>query len=257
MKSACPIPLSDLGNWVRDAATRWPELPIYRLASPSDLLASDAVIGSLREVGLTAQRRRDSGTIEGRTLSTDHSLNATSDFVRTIVRAGAAEDERTYSTDFEDPYSGDLGSARQFASYRSRIKLGDRPNDLDVSVIGPGGGISLFRTETSVRVDITVRKRLEKLPSRWRAFRHIYRSYEREFVQWKEQIEVEPMFGYFELSKYEAQPFLRPAFVFIFHMPGNDDSVAWQTVRVEPATSLKNLSLRAGLGQWQSSGGIR
>jgi hypothetical protein len=62
------------------------------------------------------------------------------------------------------------------------------------------------------------------------------------------------MVGYFELSKYETQLFLRPAFVFIFSMPGDaEDAVSWQTIRVEPATVWDEIHLRAGLGQWQSS----
>ena len=251
MKPACPIPLSDLDDWVFDTATGREDLPIYRLASPRDLFASDVpTIASLRDVGLVAARRAESGTIEGRMASVDLPPNVRSNFLGAVLEASSREDQRQYVSEFGDAIFEEIGAAKQFVSYGSRI-------DSDVSVIGPGGRISIFRTATSIWVDITVRKRLKKLPSRWRAYRKIFEPYRQEFAPWKKQIEVEPMLGYFELSKYEAQLFLRPAFVFIFSMPGDGDSVSWQTVRVEPATSSKEISLRAGLGQWVSSGGTQ
>lgn len=251
MKPGCPIPLSDLGDWVYDIATGWDDLAIYRLASPSDLLTTDTpTISRLRDIGIIATRRGDSGTIEGRTESVDLSPNIRNRFRGVLLETGSREDERQYMPEFGEMNFEETGATRQFVSYRSRI-------DADVPVIGPGGGISIFRTASSIWVDITVRKRLEKLPSRWRAFRKIYQPYKQEFAPWKKQIEVEPMLGYFELSKYEAQLFLRPAFVFIFSMPGEGDSIAWQSVRVEPATSSKEIPLRAGLGQWLSSGGAQ
>src|SRR5262249_35192128 len=162
---------------------------------------SDAILANFQEAGfgLTAKRRTDSGTVEAQTASADVPLDPSGAFAQKVLPVCANEDKRTYA-----PVSSDEHAApgRQFVSYRSEIELEKYPN-LSVPVIGLGGGIAMFRTETSVRVDFTVRKRLDEFPSQWRTLRKFYRSYEQEFAPWKKHVEVEPMFGYFELSKYE------------------------------------------------------
>jgi hypothetical protein len=267
MRHECSIRLIDLGDWVYDTATGWDDLPIYRLASPRDLFASDEIIGKFREVGLTTTRRRpDSGVIESWVTRENNTTVISAPLIQMAIATAVSEDSREYQSDVEVNALGGTTSERQFISFHSRIKS-DIPSDSRTEsgtpVIGPGGKVSIFRTSTSTVVDITVRKRVGKLPSRWRRFQNIYRTYLREFAPWKKQIEVEPMLGYFELSKYEPQLFLRLAFVFIFSMTQNEDNanednaVSWQTIRVEPATESPEIPRSAGLGQWLSSGGTQ
>jgi len=247
MRRTCPIRLTDLGDWVSDAVTGWGDLPIYRLAAPNDLPALDLTVESFRTAGLSVVRRRDSGIIEARGRSEDPRTLITPDFLGIVLEASIREDPREYLPDFDDETLRALLPESQFISFRSGVEGGTQ-------VIGPGGKVSIFRTATAVWVDVTVRKKVRAYSSRWRAPRSIYIPCQREFAPWREQIEVEPLAGYFELSKYETQLILRPAFVFIFSVAGDtENAVSWQTIRVEPATVGDEIPLRAGLGQWQSS----
>jgi hypothetical protein len=58
-------------------------------------------------------------------------------------------------------------------------------------------------------------------------------------------------FGYFELSKYEPQSWLRPTFVFSIDLqPGNRSFPSSRFTIVEPATEGCGIGLEEGLGSW-------
>jgi hypothetical protein len=57
--------------------------------------------------------------------------------------------------------------------------------------------------------------------------------------------------GYFELSKYEAQRWLRPVFLlFVERILVEDARVQWQSTLAEPATTSAEVPLDEGLGSW-------
>jgi len=207
----------------------------------------DAKIANFPNNELIVNRHPDSGTIEAWTRGSPPTISP--DHVQAFLVAAGHEDSRQYLLDSDLGPPGQALSERGFVSWRSQIEAG-------TPVIGPGGKVSIFRTTTSILVDITVRKRSGTLPSKWRALGTIYEPCLEEFNPWRDEIEIEALLGYFELSKYEPQFYLRPAFVFIFSVPGSaGDAVPWQTVRVEPATLSQEIFPREGLGQWHSTGG--
>jgi hypothetical protein len=245
----CPIRLTELDDWVYDAATGRGDLPIYGLRAPNDLPPLDSIVANFRTLGFTAERRRDSGIIEARTQQENNSRRMSPQVVEAVVSAASDEDSREYLHDFDADVPPETLAERQFLSFHTELDSG-------VPVIGPGGRVSMFRTSTSIWIDITVRQKSATYSSRLRELRNICQPYRDEFAGWEKQVEVEPLFGYFELSKYETQLFLRPVFVFIFSVSASaEGAVSWQTVRVEPATLRDEIPPRAGLGHWYSLGG--
>src|SRR5260370_24887471 len=124
MPRECRIRLTDLGDWVLDAATGWGDLPIYRLAQPNDLPALELTVESFRRAGLSVARRPDSGIIEARGRSDDPKFPITPDFLRIVLDASLREDPREYLPDLDDETLRATLAERQFISYRSRVEGG-------------------------------------------------------------------------------------------------------------------------------------
>jgi hypothetical protein len=105
-----------------------------------------------------------------------------------------------------------------------------------------------------VEANVVVRRRLSPIPSRWQSYRELIgrvRSRISGRVPERAKVRIEPAFGYFELSKYEPQLWLRPAFVFLLQVVFSEGSdLAWQDTIVEAATTNSDVSPGEGLGSW-------
>jgi hypothetical protein len=64
------------------------------------------------------------------------------------------------------------------------------------------------------------------------------------------KVRIAAAFGYFELSKYEPQLWLRPAFVFLLQVSSENPDLAWQDTIVEAATTNSGISSVEDLGSW-------
>ena len=105
-----------------------------------------------------------------------------------------------------------------------------------------------------MEADIVVRKRSVRITGQWRSTEQILRRLPSEVAAGQENIEISANFGYLELSKYEVQAWLRPAFMFVVrNVSTAEDRVPWAYSLAEPATQTTQVSLDEGLGSWGSS----
>ena len=138
--------------------------------------------------------------------------------------------------------------------YRSLIP--PYPAAEPIPVIGPGGRIAIHNaprgSEPGIEVDIVIRRRLAPLlPSIWRHADDIVAAVRDEIGSAASPVTIHAAFGYFELSKYERQDVLRPAFVFVLASEAAVSPLApWQYTIVEPATESPGLLPGEGLGSW-------
>jgi len=153
--------------------------------------------------------------------------------------------EREYDRSF---YSVEtVASQVILAEMQSRLELGDN----EVRVIGPGGRITVYRRNRTMEADLVVRKRVGEISSSWRRPEQIVARVLAEIAGQPEGIEVSCQFGYLEVSKYEAQEWLRPVFLLTFQNAGAlEGQVPWQYAVVEPASASLVLPLEEGLGSW-------
>lgn len=243
-----------LDAWVR-ARTSAPPPVIYHLAPPLMPAALQAPFGDLPNLS----RRSDSGIAEliiQNPLAS--SLESPFDLLQAPILAAEIQDvvslARQEDPDrmFGDREQPDPRSA--FWEYRSLIPLPSIVGE-PTPVIGPGGRITIastsYRGEPVVEVSLVVRRRLTSFPSAWRPVDEILRSVRWELESTPSNIKVHAAFGMFELSKYEQQRVLRPAFVFVLTSEESSDfRVPWQYTIVEAATKSPNLPPEEGLGSW-------
>ena len=227
----------------RDWITWWAQcgdLPIYELKFP----AIEGSYASPRRVGATGasiSRRSESGILEfwrSGHLSTREALAPLSQQLSTMA---ANEDPRTLA-----PVS-ETRSEVIAAEWESRIAEQDLP------VIGPGGRIMIAREASGTTAEIVIRKRGAAIASRWRSTDDLMASLNRRITQSASGAAsiVQDAFGYFELSKYERQDWLRPAFMLLIEFTiAGDERIRWTETIVEPATEATEVSLADGLGSW-------
>jgi len=234
-----PNDAGQLRNWIASCAWRG-SLPIYRLKFPE----IDASHASVRRVGASSastSRRHDSGILElwrPEHPPTREALAALSQRVRAMA---AGEDQRTFVA------AEQTGSEVIVAEWESQIA------ELDLPVIGPGGRIMIAHEARGITAEIVIRKRDETVTSDWRSTDDLMASLSRRITQSTIGATsiVEHAFGYFELSKYERQEWLRPAFMFLIELTiAGDERIRWVETIVEPATEAGGLGPADGLGSW-------
>jgi hypothetical protein len=239
--------VADIPQWV-DQHLRWKESPIYELEEEAPEL--DLGGGSLPEsergfAGPALRRRSDSGlwTVRIALNSRRDFEGAQASFLQRIRDAAQSLDQRQLVAT-ERPYSSVV-----ISTARSRLPEHELP------VLGPGGRLTVYSVSGALEVDVTIRKRRKLIASHGRGPDEIASHISRQISMLGGNLviaSVEGLLGYFELSKYDRQRYLRPAFVLVvsFRSPNDDSSVLWRSTVVEPATTAPGLSLGEGLGSW-------
>jgi hypothetical protein len=157
--------------------------------------------------------------------------------------------------EFQEQIIEPTGSQVILREYQSILKEQDLP------VLGPGGRISVFFTASAwLEADIGVRKRLRSVPSQWRQQSEIVQEILRQLSERtleQNSVRISARLGYFELSKYEPQRWLRPAFVFLLEIVSAvEPGVAWRDTIIAPAatTTETEIALEDGFGSWTNTG---
>jgi hypothetical protein len=98
------------------------------------------------------------------------------------------------------------------------------------------------------------RRRSNPLVSHWRSEEEINSWISRRIQSAADGLPITGLrmaFGYFELSEYERQDIMRPAFLVAVDVRDpSDRQTLWTSVVVEAATEASNYSIGAGLGDW-------
>ena len=170
-----------------------------------------------------------------------------------IVRRSAEEaDKRDFrATD------GPLPAGVSF-ELESRVPVGERDSGMLIEVIGPGGRATAFRGARGMTgADVTIRRRSKAERGTWRRLGEIMRPLEQALGEdfFGMEPTVRAAFGYFELSKYEAQSLMRPVFLFAIEQE-QDPEGQWpgfQRIVVSAATTAGDLDNSEGLGMWAES----
>jgi hypothetical protein len=131
--------------------------------------------------------------------------------------------------------------------------LGSRLPDVGLPVLGPGGRLTTFAFRDGLQLDVTMRNRTARLDSSWRSGDDIVHWIRRRILAAGDGLPVKRLrgaFGYFELSKYQRQRYMRPAFVVAADLYQPPDTPLWTSFVVEAATESPELPIGAGLGDW-------
>jgi hypothetical protein len=212
------------------------------------------------EDGVLARRRSDSNTLEiafpleaGYAVERDdrRPVQAFEDVVRRYVNA--ADERNLHAT--EGPLPAGVGFELE-----SRVPVAEGGRETMLGVIGPGGRATAFRGARGMTgADVTIRRRSGAGQGKWRQLHEIMRPLEQalgeDFTGTEEEPSVRATFGYFELSKYEAQSLMRPVFLFVIEQEQDPDG-RWpgiQRIVVSPATTAGDLDKSEGLGMWAES----
>lgn len=241
------LPLGEaLLRWTSFIMDRQPP-PIVRLQEPHQRqILTDIRLGN-ENFPFEVSQRPDSGILEFQFPEPERLEDFGPDLA---MRNLASFAERKLGRSFHSIET--TGSEVILAEMQSRLNLAEN----EVQVIGPGGRITVYRGNRGMEADLVVRRRVGEISSTWRRPEQIVARILAEFEGQPEGIEVICQFGYLEVSKYEAQEWLRPVFLLLFQNTGVlEGQVPWQYSVVEPATTNSELPLEEGLGSW--SEGIR
>jgi hypothetical protein len=220
--------------------------PIFRLEEPQKRqVLTDIHLGDFN-FPYTASQRSDSGILEFQFPEADRLHDLRPDLAINIARYAEREFDRLF-------YSVETAASQVIvAEMQSRLSLPEN----EEQVIGPGGRITVYRGNGTMEADLVTRRRVGELSSSWRRPEQIVARILAEVAGQPEGIEVMCQFGYLEVSKYEAQEWLRPVFLLSFQNKGElEGQVPFQYSVVEPGTTTSELPLEEGLGSW--SEGVR
>jgi hypothetical protein len=132
-------------------------------------------------------------------------------------------------------------------------------------MVGPGGRLTFYDCQDHIDVDLVVRKRIKSIRSQWRSSGEIVEDLRVKASRQAtlgESSTICGALGYFELSKFEAQNWVRPVFLFYVTRSADVEATPLEgtatrnipvtrlsTVAVA-ATSSAAIPLEAGLGSW-------
>jgi hypothetical protein len=129
----------------------------------------------------------------------------------------------------------------EFRTFLSRAQL---------PVLGPGGRVTVYREPENLHADVVVRSTLNPITAQWRPIGEIVQRVRTRLEEHK-YTQIHAGFGYFELSKYDRQSWLRPAFVFLLDIEFSANrNISWRETIVEAASTTSELGDFEGLGAW-------
>lgn len=235
------LEIAYLRDWIGHQARR-KDLPIYKLAPEVPALALPSGARALQP-SYFPQRLSASGlwrVVVGPSPGLGFEAASASGF-QAIRDAGLAVDQRQ-----ENPRVS-IESSVIVRSVRSRLKEHDLP------VLGPGGHVTAYQHEGELEIDVVVRKRAGAMPATVRPAEEVADFVERRIAGLSPGGPLPRLwagFGYFELSKYDRQQYLRPAYVVAVTFPDEDGSTLFSSVLVEPASVSSQIPAAEGLGNW-------
>lgn len=235
--------VGEIANWTGERFQRTPPV-IFKLASdaPRGLLES-SMLTSYQAAGMRVQHREDSGTLEVRLPKPLFMERAESLSIEAALSiAGGIDEGRSFA-------SAPLGATQVVrADVRSFLPEQGLP------IIGPGGRVTIYDMGDHIQADVVVRNRTKAVQSQWREASEVNDAVRTKIAEqgpFRDVAKIYGTFGYFESSKYEAQQWLRPAFLFfIERILVEDARVQWQSTLAEPATTSDEVPLDQGLGNW-------
>jgi len=226
-----------LDTWIATQMNRSP-LPIFQVSTEAGPLPKRLPLASTE---VEIERRADSGIIEMR-LSALREANVSPDtyqFLQYVLRLAARTDPMR---------SFEPGRVSQ--SEAIYVEMRSRVTQFGMPVLGPGGKVTIYREPESLQADIVIRSLLERTPSQWRESSEISRRVRNKTAEHEHAL-IQGSLGYFELSKYDQQTWLRPAFVFILDIEFSANrNITWRETIVESATTTTKISDAEGLGAW-------
>lgn len=212
--------------------------PSYRLADRREQ------VPPILKMDLTAKRRSDSGVLDF-SIPSRIATASGENLLIDIVRAAALNEDPRKLERVVEPSSSIV--AMEFTSSIGNSLVGAK----NTPVVGPGGRAIVYRlTDGSLVSEVVVRRREGEIPSRWKDIGDIVRRVN-EISVGAETLSISSTYGYFELSKYELQLVMRPAFIFVidgYSTPAGAPD--WRQTVVEPATYSSRVSDEEGLGTW-------
>jgi hypothetical protein len=238
-------PIADVVlQWITSMMSRI-SLPIFRLEDPREYNLRDSMgfVANSLPFGAEPRRRTDSGILEIQFREAGAFLREQS--VVSLIESLETFASREYARSFRRLEQAE--SHVVLAQMSSRLNIeGIRPR-----VIGPGGRITVYRGTDWTEVDLAVRRRVAQINSKWRRPERIMDGLLREIGLPPDGLELTAQFGYLELSKYELQEWLRPAFLFVVQTSSSGEyRVPWQFTTVEPASVAAEIPNEEGLGAW-------
>jgi hypothetical protein len=231
-------PFADLATreWIEGQMTG-PAPPMYRLAAPAEV-AQDALARlerRLAEVGGSAHIDETSGALRFR-------------LPRAAVRDPAAF--LALLAHHVDPRHFQPVHAAWDGSDPVAFEMSSRIAEDRLDVVGPGGRVLAYhRPDELIEGEISVRRRTERLPGRWRPAQDVLNR----LLRFRDtgQLSIDGRLGHFEASAAEAQELMRPVFLFVVERPQPQDAGAgWREALVIPATECDGVALDEGLGEW-------
>jgi hypothetical protein len=235
-----------ISQWIAACLGR-PPLPIFRVqrqehASPAEFLRVSEEIPNM-----FMRRQPVSGIPELRFQLDrdvlDSKVSPQQNFISIAYGIAEREDQRIFNDS-------------EVRSTVIRMNLESSLPGVGIPVIGPGGRIIVAAEAGTLTADIVTRKRAEGVASMWRKHDDLESNLLRRIAERSgghRITELVGTFGYFELSKYERQEWLRPTFLVSVRMctdsevPG--DSIEWADAIVEPASTSPGVEVWDGLGR--------
>jgi hypothetical protein len=213
-----------------------PPLPVYRLVHPAERSMPP---GRLRGLSPLRQTRNPvSGTLE---LQWSASRNVRKsvesvESVESVIDGAISSEDSRQAVPAQDEQTESVPLVR-----RTII------TEHDVPVIGPGGRALLYADRRSC--DVVTRKRGMPAQTTWRppndVVADVLRAVDLRIAQ-----KFHVSLGYFELSKYERQLWMRPSLLVVVDNREEEAGVEWRTTAVVALSDTVGISLHEGLGSW-------
>lgn len=236
-----PMP-AELRGWIETLTEEQPP-PFFTVAEPHE---SKWIQSPLAVSPQSVNRRFESGVFEisfrGHPNVMRQSAKEWLDYFSQIrsLDEGRSFDRRTL-------FLADDATHSEVVLADIRTGTSDVPGNLPV--VGPGGRIILYQGAETIDADVVIRRRDVRIPARWRNPARVVRGLEQELADEPETVEIFAQFGYLELSKYEPQSLLRPAFIFVIQTSQvRENQLRWQYAIAQPATVNENVPIEEGLG---------